>query len=172
MTLHKQRTKRKVCPFCKMAEWQKSGKNLFEQSDLITKPPERLNSERERARARGDDSGGDAPRVCSDGVASGKAFIRGAYTDRRTGGPTADLVSLPPSPRACSIGRRGEREKWEGRDRKRDQSYGVTPPATPRHPYAQNGAAAARRSRRRRRVAVARNYPPPNWREREKRWNI
>ena len=39
----------------------------------------------------------------------------------------------------------------------------TTSNATPRHPYAQNGAAATRR----RRVAVARNYPPPNWRERE-----
>ena len=77
---------------------KKKEKTTFRINDLMTKPSE----------VGCTPSGGEGgmmgtllARVYSDGVASGKAFIRGAYTDRRT---AADLVSLPPSPRACSIG--------------------------------------------------------------------
>ena len=99
-------------------------------------------------------------------VTSGKAFIRGAYTDR----PTDLVSSLPPSLPLRVLVRwegEGEREKWEGRDIEGVLSYGVTRPVTPRHATHTHKTEQLQPTAAASGVAVARNYPPPNWSKRE-----
>ena len=99
-------------------------------------------------------------------VTSGKAFIRGAYTDR----PTDLVSSLPPSLPLRVLVRwegEGEREKWEGRDIEGVLSYGVTRPVTPRHATHTHKTEQLQPTAAASGVAVARNYPPPKWSKRE-----
>ena len=61
----------------------------------------------------------------------------------------------------------GEREKWEGRDIEGVLSYGVTRPVTPRHATHTHKTEQLQPTAAASGVAVARNYPPPNWSKRE-----